>query len=237
MVSFLANLIVTGGLGFIGSNFIHHISQFRQDLNITNVDNASLGSNAANVWGIKRESRYRVVKGDLANYAFIRRVLKDADIVVNFAAQTHVDRSISNPEPFFESNAKGAFNLFRAAKERTVDRVVHISTDEIYGSTDSGSFDEKSPLNPSSPYSATKAAADLMAQAWKVTYKLPVIVLRCTDNFGPRQHPEKFIPKSIISALSGHVIPADGGGTLVRQSVSVADVGVPSDQPHTYTVP
>jgi len=223
MVSFLANLIVTGGLGFIGSNFIHHISQSRQDLNITNVDNASLGSNAANVWGIKRDSRYRFVKGDLANYAFIRRVLKDADIVVNFAAQTHVDRSISNPEPFFESNAKGAFNLFRAAKERTVDRVVHISTDEIYGSTDSGSFDEKSPLNPSSPYSATKAAADLMAQAWNVTYKLPVIVLRCTNNFGPRQHPEKFIPKSIIRALRGHEIPVYGGGRQVRDWIYVED--------------
>src|SRR3989442_10600827 len=117
MVSFLANLIVAGGLGFIGSNFIHQISQSRQDLKITNVDNASLGSNAANLRGIKRDNRYRFVKGDLANYAFTRRALKDADIVVNFAAQTHVDRSISDPEPFFESNARGAFNLLRAAQE------------------------------------------------------------------------------------------------------------------------
>jgi len=223
VVSFLANLVVTGGLGFIGSNFVHHILQSRQDLNIRNVDNESLGSNTANVLDVRRDKRYRLVKGDLRNYDFISLALKDADIVVNFAAQTHVDRSISNPKPFFESNVRGAFNLFRAAKERNVDKVVHISTDEVYGPIDSGSVDEKSPLNPSSPYSATKAAADLIAQAWSVTYKLPVIVLRCTNNFGPRQHPEKFIPKAIIRALNGNEIPLYGGGKQVRDWIYVND--------------
>src|SRR5438034_6262925 len=150
-------------------------------------------------------------------------MLKNADIVVNFAAQTHVDRSIANPEPFFESNAKGAFNLFQAAKERKIDMLVHISTDEIYGSTDTGSNDERRPLNPSSPYSATKAAADLMAQAWNLTYKLPVTILRCTNNFGPRQHPEKFIPKAIIRALDGKEIPLYGGGRQVRDWIYVED--------------
>ena len=219
----MKDLIVTGGLGFIGSNFIHHMIRSRPDLRITNIDYEGLGSNLANVTELRRNSRYRFAKGNLADYPFIRKILKDAKIVVNFAAQTHVDRSISNPEPFFESNAKGAFNLFRAAQERKVDRLVHISTDEIYGSIDSGSFDEKSPLNPSSPYSATKAAADLMAQAWNMTYKFPVIILRCTNNFGPRQHPEKFIPKAIIRALNGKDIPLYGGGRQVRDWIYVDD--------------
>lgn len=142
---------------------------------------------------------------------------------MNLAAQTHVDRSISDPEHFFESNARGAFNLFRAAQEGRVNRVVHISTDEIYGSIESGSFDEESPLKPSSPYSATKASADLIARAWNTTYKLPVVILRCTNNFGPRQHPEKFIPKAIIRALNGRDIPLYGGGGQVRDWIYVED--------------
>src|SRR5438132_5382542 len=219
----MQDLIVTGGLGFIGSNFIQYIIRSQRDLRVTNVDCKGLGSNPANVAELKRNARYRYVKGDIADYALVRKVLKGARTVVNFAAQTHVDRSIANPEPFFESNAKGAFNLFRGAQERNVDKIVTITTDEIYGSIDSGPFDERSALSPSSPYSATKAAADLMAQAWNLTYKLPVIVLRCTNNFGPRQHPAKFIPKAIIRALSGSEIPLYGGGGQVRDWIYVED--------------
>jgi len=219
----MQDLIVTGGLGFIGSNFIQYIIRSQRGLRVTNVDCKGLGSNPANVAELRRNARYRYVKGDIADYAFVRRVLKGARIVVNFAAQTHVDRSIANPEPFFESNARGAFNLFRVAQERNVDKVVHISTDEIYGPIVSGSFDEKSPPNPSSPYSATKAAADMMALAWYMTYELPVTVLRCTNNFGPRQHPEKFIPKAIIRALNGKEIPLYGGGKQVRDWIYVDD--------------
>jgi len=197
--------------------------QSRQDLRITNIDFEGPGSNPASVKELRRNPRYRFVKGDLADYTFTHKALKNADIVVNLAAQTHVDRSISNPEPFFESNARGAFNLFRAAQEKMVDKVVHISTDEIYGSIKSGSFDEESPLKPSSPYSATKASADLIARAWNATYKLPIITLRCTNNFGPRQHPEKFIPKAIIRALSGRNIPLYGGGGQVRDWIYVED--------------
>jgi dTDP-glucose 4,6-dehydratase len=219
----MKKLIVTGGLGFIGSNFIHYIMKSGNDLTITNVDSKGLGSNPDNDRSLRRNARYRFVKGDIADFAFTRKILKSANVVVNFAAQTHVDRSIANPEPFFESNAKGAFNLFRAAQERNVGKLVHISTDEIYGSIDSGSFDEESPLNPSSPYSATKAAADLIAQAWNATYKLPVVILRCTNNFGPRQHPEKFIPKAIIRALNRKEIPLYGGGKQVRDWIYVDD--------------
>jgi dTDP-glucose 4,6-dehydratase len=219
----MKGLVVTGGLGFIGSNFIHRMIKSRGDLRITNVDFKGPGSNPANDLDLRKNARYRFVKGDIADYAFTRKILKNADLVVNFAAQTHVDRSIANPEPFFESNAKGAFNLFQAAKERKIDMLVHISTDEIYGSTDTGSYDERRPLNPSSPYSATKAAADLMAQAWNLTYKLPVTILRCTNNFGPRQHPEKFIPKAIIRAINGKEIPLYGGGRQVRDWIYVED--------------
>ena len=214
---------MTGGLGFIGSNFVHHIIQSREDLIVTNVDAQFIGSNPANVKGLQGNSRYRFVKGDLANNSFVRKILKNADFVVNFAAQTHVDRSIAQPEPFFESNARGAFNLFQFAKENKITKLVHISTDEVYGSIDSGSFSEESSLHPSSPYSATKAAADLMAQAWNLTYHLPVVTLRCTNNFGPRQHPEKFIPKMIIRALRGLEIPLYGGGRQIRDWIYVID--------------
>jgi dTDP-glucose 4,6-dehydratase len=216
-------VVITGGLGFIGSNFIHHVIQTRRDVRITNIDFNGPGGNLANVSELSDNPRYRLVDGDLANFAFIRKILKNADVLINFAAQTHVDRSISNPEPFFESNVRGAFNVFRAAQENRLDRVVHISTDEVYGSIESGSFDEESPLNPSSPYSATKASADLIAHAWNTTYSLPVIVLRCTNNFGPRQHPEKFIPKAIIRAMNGRGIPLYGGGRQVRDWIYVED--------------
>lgn len=217
------NLIVTGGLGFIGSNFVHHIIRSRQDLRVTNIDAQLTGSNPENVRELARNARYRFVKGDLADYSFTRRVLKKADLVVNFAAQTHVDRSIARPEPFFESNARGAFNLFQAAKENKITKLVHISTDEVYGSIDSGSFGEESPLRPSSPYSATKAAADLMARAWCTTYNLPVVTLRSTNNFGPRQHPEKFIPKAIVRALRKLDLPLYGEGRQIRDWIYVID--------------
>ncbi len=217
------SLVVTGGLGFIGSNFIHHIMESRQDLRILNVDYMGPGSNPANVKKFKENKRYRFLKGNLADYRFTRNALKNVDFVVNFAAETHVDRSIANPESFFKSNAKGAFNLLQSAAGSKIDKLVHISTDEVYGSIGSGSFDENSPLNPSSPYSATKAAADLMARAWNATYKLPVVTLRCTNNFGPRQHPEKFIPKTIIRAMRGKDIPLYGGGKQIRDWIFVRD--------------
>jgi len=219
----LNKLVVTGGLGFIGSNFVHHIMESRQDLVVTNADAQFIGSNPANVKGLQGNSRYRFVKGDLADNSFVRKILKNTDFVINFAAQTHVDRSIAQPEPFFESNARGAFNLLQSARENKITKLVHISTDEVYGSIDSGSFSEESPLLPSSPYSATKAAADLMARAWGMTYHLPVVTLRCTNNFGPRQHPEKFIPKIIIRALHGMDIPLYGGGRQIRDWTYVMD--------------
>ncbi len=217
------SLLVTGGLGFIGSNFVHHILETGKNALVTNLDYEGLGSNRANVADLSGDKRYRYVKADLADKTTLRKALKDAEFVVNFAAETHVDRSIANPELFFNSNAKGSFNLLELVRENNVRKIIHVSTDEVYGSKLSGSFDENSPLNPSSPYSATKAAGDLMARAWYTTYKVPVIVVRCTNNFGPYQHPEKFIPKIIIRTSNGQEVPLYGGGKQIRDWIYVRD--------------
>src|SRR5919108_6053274 len=174
----MTSVVVTGGLGFIGSNFLHHIIESQDNVQITNIDYEGVGSNPANATDLPKSS-YRFVKGDIADEKLVSKILKDADWIVNFAAETHVDRSIANPEIFFHSNTNGPFNLFEIARKTRVKKIVHVSTDEVYGSTKSGSFDENSPLNPSSPYSSTKAAADLMARAWHATYELPIVVVRC----------------------------------------------------------
>jgi dTDP-glucose 4,6-dehydratase len=217
------SIIVTGGLGFIGSNFIHHIFATRHDVKVTNVDYEGIGSNPASVRALSKNGRYRFIKADLADSKALDSALKGADAVVNFAAETHVDRSISNPQPFLHSNLVGSFNLLEGCRKNKIGKLVHISTDEVYGSIDSGSFNEESRLNPSSPYSSTKAATDLMATAWNNTYQVPIVVLRCTNNFGPYQHPEKFIPKIIIRSIRGLDIPLYGGGGQVRDWIYVRD--------------
>jgi len=216
-------MIVTGGLGFIGSNFIRRALSSNQNLKITNVDYQGTGSNVSNLRDLRSDKRYRLVKGDLSNYSFTKLVLRKADVVVNFAAQTHVDRSIADAEPFFNSNSKAVFNIVRVARDASLSKIIHISTDEVYGSIDEGSFDESSPLNPSSPYSATKASGDLIINAWNRTYDIGIITLRCTNNFGPWQHPEKLIPKTIIRGLGGMGIPLYGGGKQIRDWIFVED--------------
>ncbi len=217
------NVLVTGGLGFIGSNFIRHIINSRKNVKITNLDYRGPSSNSSNLRDLHGNRRYSFVRGDIADRKASRRVIKRADYIVNFAAETHVDRSISDPNPFFHSNLDGMFNLLENTRQSAVHRLVHISTDEVYGSTHEGSFEETDALNPSSPYSATKAAGDLLALAWSSTYETPVVILRCTNNFGPYQHPEKFIPKTIIRAMRGMEVPLYGGGKQVRDWIFVDD--------------
>lgn len=219
----MENVLVTGGLGFIGSNFIRYLINARKDIGITNLDYGGPSSNSSNLRDLRGNRRYSFVKGDITSRKASGRLIKTADYIVNFAAETHVDRSISDPNPFFHSNLDGVFNLLENARQSPIRRIVHISTDEVYGSTLDSSFEETDPLNPSSPYSATKAAADLLALAWNSTYKTPVVVLRCTNNFGPYQHPEKFIPKTIIRAMRGLEIPLYGGGRQVRDWIFVDD--------------
>ena len=219
----MQRILVTGGLGFIGSNFVRHILASKRKVELINVDYAGPTSNSANLDSIRGTPRYRFVKGNIANSRLCRKLVRNVDFIVNFAAETHVDRSIAAPNTFLESNVMGIFNLLEACRQADIKKFVHISTDEVYGSIDSGSFNEESPLNPSSPYSATKAAADMIAKAWYATYKVPVVILRCTNNFGPYQNPEKFVPKAIIRALRGMPIPLYGGGGQIRDWIYVAD--------------
>ena len=218
----MKKVVVTGGLGFIGSNFIRHIIKRSNNTEITNLDYGKSG-NPANLSDLHKHPRYRLVKGDISNPRTFQKISANTEYVVNFAAETHVDRSIADPEPFVKSNLIGFYNVLEASRKMNLKKLVHISTDEVYGSINSGSFSEQSPLNPSSPYSATKAGADMLAEAWHETYKVPVSIVRCTNNFGPYQHPEKFIPKAILRSLKKMKIPLYGGGGQIRDWTYVED--------------
>jgi dTDP-glucose 4,6-dehydratase len=210
-------------MGFIGSNFIRFIQHKKENVNVVNLDSMSYGSNPSNLRNIKDSWPYRFVKGSITDDRMVKELVGGVDVVVNFAAETHVDRSITNPIAFFESNAVGTLTLLDHAR-RTGARFVQVSTDEVYGQAlNLERFTEKDKLNPSSPYAASKAAADLMVEAFHKTYGLHTTILRCTNNFGPYQFPEKFIPKTIISAIIGKRIPIYGDGMQVRDWTYVRD--------------
>ena len=215
-------LLVTGGLGFIGSNFIRHMLTKHHDIKITNIDRLSIGSNPANLKDIETDNRYKLIKGDIADPKLIEKLAKETDAIINIAAETHVDRSISEPWPFINSNTMGAVTLFEAAKKHGK-RILHISTDEIYGDILKGSFKENDKPKPSSPYSASKAAADLFALAYHRTYGLDILIARCTNNYGPYQFPEKLIPKTIIRTLLNLPVPVYGKGQNIRDWIYVQD--------------
>lgn len=215
-------LLVTGGLGFIGSNFVHYMLARYDDIKITNLDKLSIGSNPANLKDIETNKRYKFVKGDITNKKVVNDLISKADIAVNIAAETHVDRSIAEPWAFIHSNTIGAVTIFEVAKKHEK-RILHVSTDEIYGDILKGSFREDDKLKPSSPYSASKAAADLFAQAYHRTYNLDIVIARCTNNYGPHQFPEKLIPKTIIRASLNLPIPVYGKGTNIRDWIFVQD--------------
>ncbi|MCJ7445749.1 MAG: dTDP-glucose 4,6-dehydratase [Methanotrichaceae archaeon] len=219
-------LIVTGGSGFIGSNFIRYIlnNSGHIDIDVTNVDALKYGSNPENLKGLEANGRYSFVQGDIADYALISKIIANADAIVNFAAETHVDRSISTPEPFLQSNVVGTFTVLEALRKfNPKAKFVHISTDEVYGDIVEGSFNEDDALKPSSPYSASKAAADVFVLGYTRTYDLNACITRCTNNYGPCQFPEKLIPKTIIRASLGLKVPLYGTGQNVRDWIHVED--------------
>ena len=217
-------LLVTGGVGFIGSNFIHYIRREHPDWEITNLDKLTYAGNPENLKDIQDQPTYHFVKGDIADRKQIDRLLSQGiDVIVNFAAESHVDRSILDASPFIETNVKGTQVLLEGAKKHGVQRFIQVSTDEVYGSTDSGCFTEESPLSPNSPYSASKAAADLLCRAYFKTHHLPAIITRCTNNFGPYQFPEKLIPLAITNALENKPVPVYGDGLNIRDWIFVAD--------------
>jgi len=217
-------ILVTGGLGFIGSNFIKLLLSKHPDYEIVNIDKMGTGSNLANLKGVEKDSRYLFIKGDISDLNLMLKVVKDVEAIVNLAAETHVDRSISNPSLFFESNTVGVFAILEAMRKVNKEaRLVHVGTDEVYGDILRGSFREDAPLKPSSPYSASKAAADMFILAYHRTYGLDVVITRCTNNFGPYQFPEKLIPKTILRASMNLKIPIYGSGKNVRDWIYVLD--------------
>jgi dTDP-glucose 4,6-dehydratase len=217
-------LLVTGGAGFIGSNFIRHALQRHPDWQVTNLDKLTYAGNLENLKDIENDARYRFVRGGIADRKLISQLLEsEFDVVVNFAAESHVDRSILDASPFIETNIKGTQVLLEGARQYRVDKFVQVSTDEVYGSIESGSFTEASPLSPNSPYAASKADADLLCRAYFKTYHLPVIITRCTNNFGPYQFPEKLIPLAITNAFEDKSIPIYGDGLNVRDWIYVDD--------------
>ncbi|MFO7966397.1 MAG: dTDP-glucose 4,6-dehydratase [Archaeoglobaceae archaeon] len=213
-------VVVTGGLGFIGSNFIHHL--LKEDFEVVNIDAMKYGSNPDNLKDVN--GNYTFVEGDIADERLVANTVGDADVVVNFAAESHVDRSISSPDHFFKSNTMGVYVILEAIRKKNPDaRVVQVSTDEVYGDIENGSFKESDPLRPSSPYSASKAAGDMYVLGYARTYGMNAVITRCTNNYGPFQFPEKLIPKTIIRAKQDKKIPIYGTGKNVRDWIHVQD--------------
>lgn len=218
------NILVTGGAGFIGSCFIRHILNKYSDYKLINIDVLTYAGNIENLNDVKDNPNYKFVQGSICDKSLVRELMAEVDCVVNFAAESHVDRSISYPELFIETNVQGTFNLLQAAKENNIQRFLQVSTDEVYGTLGkTGYFYETTPIAPNSPYSASKASADLLVRAYYETYKMPVLNTRCSNNYGPYQFPEKLIPFFISQLLKGEKVPIYGDGLNVRDWLYVYD--------------
>ena len=218
-------LLVTGGLGFIGSNFIRLVLRERPAWQVTNLDKMSYAANPANLADVDRDTRYRFVRGDICDAGVVDRLIADqVDVVVHFAAESHVDRSILEGEAFVRTNVLGTQVLLDAARRHRVGLFVHISTDEVYGSLGpTGRFREEDPLAPNSPYAASKAGADHLVRACWRTHGLPAVVTRCANNYGPYQFPEKMVPLFVTNALEGRPLPIYGDGRQIREWIHVVD--------------
>jgi len=215
--------LVTGGAGFIGSNFIRMMLEKHTDIKIINLDKLTYAGNPDNLKDIEHDDRYRFVKGDICDEAAVDPLVKEADVVLNFAAESHVDRSIGKPDDFIRTDVFGTFVLLEAARKHGIERFLQISTDEVYGSIENGLFRETDPLMPSSPYSASKAGADRLAYSYYVTYNMPVVIPRSSNNFGPYQYPEKLISLFATNALDDKPLPIYGDGLNVRDWLYVED--------------
>ena len=218
-------VLVTGGCGFIGSNFIRHLLESRGDrVSIVNLDKLTYAANPANLEDVAHQANYRFVKGDIADPEAVRDAMEGCDVVVNFAAETHVDRSLLGDASFIETDVRGVFVLLEEARRRGgVSKFVQISTDEVYGSIARGSFDEDAPLNPRNPYAASKAGGDRLAYSYWASYRMPVVITRASNNYGPYQYPEKLIPLFVTNAIDGEPLPLYGDGRNVRDWLYVKD--------------
>ncbi len=220
----MTTILVTGGAGFIGNCFIRHILKKHPDYKVINIDALTYCGNLENLKDVENNPNYRFVHGNICDRKLVRDLICECDCVVNFAAESHVDNSIKHPEIFVETNVQGTLNLLQACKELGVERYLQVSTDEVYGSLGKdGYFYETTPISPNSPYSASKASADLLVRAYYETYKLPVLNTRCSNNYGPYQYPEKLIPFFISKLLRGEKVPVYGDGLNVRDWLYVYD--------------
>ena len=220
----MTTILVTGGAGFIGNCFIRHMLQKYSNYKIINLDALTYAGNLENLYDVKDNPNYEFVNGDICDKDLVTQIVSGVDMIVNFAAETHVDRSITGPEIFIETNIKGTMTLLQAAKEFNIERYLQVSTDEVYGTLgDTGYFTETTPLAPNSPYSASKAGADMLVRAYYETYKVPTLITRCSNNYGPYQYPEKLIPFFISRLLRGEKVPVYGDGLNVRDWLYVYD--------------
>ena len=232
----MKNVLVTGGAGFIGSNFVHYLLEVDQQVQIVNLDALTYAGSLENLKDLPNAERHTFVQGDICNRDLVRNLLRQhqIDTIVHFAAETHVDRSILGPEPFIQTNVVGAFNLLEAARqvwlvEKSLPleqvRFHHVSTDEVYGTLnpDDPAFSETTPYAPNSPYAASKASSDHLARSYNHTYQLPLTISNCSNNYGPRQFPEKLIPLIILNALAGKPLPVYGDGQQIRDWLFVTD--------------
>ena len=215
-------LLVTGGLGFIGSNFIKNILENYTNYNIVNLDDERYGSNHLNLTSLKNSNNYKFVKGNICDIELCKKLISESDIVINFAAESHVDRSILDAKPFMDSNIIGVYNILEQIKLHKK-RLIQISTDEVFGSLENESADEKFKLNSSSPYASSKASAELIVNSYVKTYECDCIITRCTNNYGPHQFPEKLIPKTLLLAENSQKIPIYGTGKNIRDWIHVDD--------------
>ncbi len=219
----MKSMLVTGGAGFIGSNFVRLMAKERPQAAITVLDSLTYAGNLENISDLVDAGRVRFVRGDIRDPAAVRVAMEGAEVVFNFAAETHVDRSIEEAASFIETDIQGTYNLLNFARELKIKRYVQISTDEVYGSSDGADFDEESPLRPGNPYSASKCGGDLMCLAFANTYKIPLVITRSSNNFGPYQHVEKFIPLFITNTMEGKDLPLYGDGMHQRDWIFVED--------------
>lgn len=216
-------LLVTGGAGFMGSNFIRHILSSYPDYQIINLDKLTYSANLDNLKDVVKNTRYRFVKGDICDQKLVDETLQDVDAIVNYAAETHVDRSILDPSAFVKTDVIGTYTLLEAVKKNNIKRFIQISTDEVFGSIEKGKFTEKSGFEPNSPYAASKAGGDLLCRAYGVTYKTPVIMTHSCNFYGEYHYPEKFIPLAITNVLTNKKIPLYGDGLQVREWIYTQD--------------
>ena len=219
----MKTLLITGGCGFIGSNFIHYALAKYPEYRVVNLDKLTYAGNPANLIELADDGRYRFVEGDICDSATVGPLVAEADIVVNFAAESHVDRSIMGGAEFVKTNFNGTYTLLDSAVEHGIERFHQISTDEVYGSIDEGAWTEEWPLAPRNPYSSTKASAELLVRAYHITHGLPVVTTRASNNIGPFQYPEKRVPLYITNAIDDLPLPVYGDGSQVRDHLYVED--------------